>query len=188
MRKLTLARPSFVTARVNVTFSPSREGAWKSVSIAHCVNAAAFLHRDAGKGIFQPLCKEILDDGICHLEIAGIEHDPRRIAVVEFDLDCPLIGHGVPAVSVVRLGRQEIDIVTGRGFDHRRNVGHVVQLKEQILQPPGRRHPEQRPRRLVGFVEIAMRDAARHPHQIASLGGGPHTVELHLQLALPAPG
>jgi hypothetical protein len=42
---------------------------------------------------------------------------------------------------------------------------------------------EQRPARLVGLVEIAMRDAARHAHEIAGLGLDPDAVELEVEPA-----
>ena len=48
---------------------------------------------DARERVVQNLAKEVLDDRVRHLEIAGIKDDPRRVAVVEFDRDETAIRH-----------------------------------------------------------------------------------------------
>ena len=68
-----------------------------------------------------------------------------------------------------------------KDFGH---VGQSVQRPEQILEPSGGGDPEERPGRLVGLVEIAVRDPARHAHQITGLGDAPHPIKLQRQLPL----
>ena len=64
------------------------------------------------------------------------------------------------------------------------DIRQIVKLIEQRLELLGGRHPEQRPRRLVGFVEIAVRNAAGQTYQVAGLGLHPNAVQLQVQHAI----
>jgi hypothetical protein len=64
-----------------------------------------------------------------------------------------------------------------------RGIGKVVELVKQRFEFLHRRNPEQRARRLVGFVEIPMWDATRKPHEIAGLGLHPDPVEFQIEHA-----
>ena len=69
-----------------------------------------------------------------------------------------------------------------RGYLHDLfRIFQVVQIVEQFLELPCRRHPEQGPGRLVGLVEVAMRYTPGHAHEIAGLGLDPDTVQLQVQ-------
>ena len=80
------------------------------------------------------------------------------------------------------LWRQKVDVVKGREPKDFRHVGQSVPRLEQILALSGRRDPEERPGRLVGLVEIAVRNPAWHAYQITSLGDAPHPIKLQRQL------
>ena len=80
------------------------------------------------------------------------------------------------------LWRQKVDVVKGREPKDFGHVGQSVQRLEQILELSGRRDPEERPGRLVGLVEIAVRNPAWHAYQITSLGDAPHPIKLQRQL------
>src|SRR5579863_9794752 len=69
----------------------------------------------------------------------------------------------------------------GREADDLGHVSQIVQMIEQRFEFSRRRHPEQRPRGLVGFVEIAMRDTAGHPNEISGLGLYPNAIEFEIQ-------
>ena len=70
-----------------------------------------------------------------------------------------------------------------READHFRHVGQLVELVEQRFQLSRRQHPEQRAGRLVGLVEIAVRNAPRHANEVAGLGLHPYAVELEIEHA-----
>src|SRR5471032_329536 len=71
----------------------------------------------------------------------------------------------VRALSV-GFGRQEIHLVIGRDTYDLRGVGEVMEFVEQRFEFLHRRNPEQRAGRLVGFVEIAMRDTTRQAYEV----------------------
>ena len=85
--------------------------------------------------------------------------------------------------AVVGPGRQEIHFVLRRKTHHFGNVGQVVELMEKGLQFSGRRDPEQRPRRLVGLVEVAVGDPARQTDEVAGVRLHPDAVEFEVQHA-----
>jgi hypothetical protein len=85
---------------------------------------------------------------------------------------------------LVGFRRQEIHFMLGGNPHDLGDVAEIVELVEQRFQLLCRRDPEQRPRRFVRLVEIAVRNAARQPHQIAGLGLHPDTVELEVERAI----
>ena len=64
------------------------------------------------------------------------------------------------------------------------DIRQVVELIEQRLQLLRRRHPEQGTSRLVGFIEIAVGNAAGHPHQVARRRLHPNPVKFKIQYTL----
>src|SRR5882672_5365436 len=86
--------------------------------------------------------------------------------------------------SLISFGRQEVHFVLGGNADDFRNIRQLVKLIEQRLEFLRRRHPEQRPRRLVRLVEIAVRNAAGQPNQIACLGLQPNPIQFQVQHAI----
>src|SRR3984885_16083248 len=92
-----------------------------------------------------------------------------------------LPGSGTLGVGV--LG-QEIHFVLGGDADDFADIGQIVKLIEQRFELLGGRYPEQRPRRLVRLVEIAVRNAAGQAYQVAGLGLHPNAIELEIQPAV----
>src|ERR1700722_7622882 len=74
-----------------------------------------------------------------------------------------LPGSGTLGVGV--LG-QEIHYVLGGDADDFADIRQIVKLIEQRFELLGGRYPEQRSRRLVRFVEIAVGNAPRQPNQV----------------------
>lgn len=74
--------------------------------------------------------------------------------------------------------------MVGRHPDNSFDVAHVMKLLEQRFELLCRRYPEQCPGGFVRFVEIAMRNAARQPHQIAGKGADPLAIEFEIEHAL----
>src|ERR1700733_15612426 len=89
-----------------------------------------------------------------------------------------------PFRSVIGLGRQEVHFVLGRDANDLGDVSQIVKPIEQRFELLRRRYPEQRPRRLVRFVEIAVWNAARQSNQIAGLGLHPYAIEFQVQHAV----
>src|SRR6266581_5540756 len=86
--------------------------------------------------------------------------------------------------SFIGLGGQEVHLVLGGDADDFRDIRQLVKLIEQRFEFLRRRHPEQRPRRLVRLVEIAVRNAAGQPNQIAGLGLHPNPIQFQVQHAI----
>src|SRR6478736_1710340 len=86
-------------------------------------------------------------------------------------------------MSGVRFFRQEIHFVLCRETDHFGYIGQSMQVIEKGFQLAGWRNPEQGTDRLIGFIEIAMRNAARHAYEVSGLGLDPDAVELEVQRA-----
>src|SRR5436305_9765092 len=72
----------------------------------------------------------------------------------------------------------------GRDANDFRNIREIIKLIEQSFELSRGRNPEQRPRGLLRFVEIAMRDAARQPDQITGAGLDPDAVQIEVQHAV----
>jgi len=88
-----------------------------------------------------------------------------------------------PATSGVGVFRQKIHFVLCREADDFSYIRQVMQMLEQRFQLARWRNPEQRAHRLVRFVEIAVRNAAWHAHEVAGLGLGPDPVQLQVERA-----
>jgi hypothetical protein len=89
-----------------------------------------------------------------------------------------------PSRFSVLAGRKKLDVVLCRYADDLLEVGHLVQLVEELLELPGRCHPEEKPPGLVARVAVAVGNALGHLDQRALRGRLPPAVELHLQPAL----
>src|SRR5882757_9631669 len=87
---------------------------------------------------------------------AGIDRPPPRMPARKlFPRSCLVVG----------FGRKEIHFVVGRDAHDFGGIGEVVQPVEKRFKLLHRRNPEERARRLVGLVEVAMRNAAWHAHK-----------------------
>ena len=71
------------------------------------------------------------------------------------------------AVEGVLLRLEEVHLARRGLAHHGRRVVEIVQHVEQLAQAPTRRDPEQRPRRRVAQVVVAVRDAGGHTHEVA---------------------
>src|SRR3954451_13942844 len=80
--------------------------------------------------------------------------------------------------SGVGVLRQEIHFVLCRETDHFGDIGQSMQVIEKGFQLAGRRNPEQGSDWLVGFIEIAMRNTARHAYEVSGRRLDPDAVEL----------
>src|SRR5882724_3204001 len=86
--------------------------------------------------------------------------------------------------SFIGLGGQEVHLVLGGDADDFRDIRPIVKLIEQRFEFLRGRHPEQRSRWLVRLVEIAVRNAAGQPNQIAGLGLHPNPIQFQVQHAI----
>ena len=86
-----------------------------------------------------------------------------------------------PRCSGIALGRQELDLVLRRDGNDFDRIREPVNFAEEGLQLPCGRDPEKGAGWFVRFIEVTVRDAARHPHQIARLGLRPDSIKLEVE-------